>query len=374
MTSGPDEQFILITMGKTKNSATCQASSRGSKSTADHEQLSSYEQFKHQHLQVHYLTDNSEVRDMATFIKDLAPRVVGLDFETTSKQGFFGELSGSLDGALRLIQIGVDEPGRIEPRQVVIDCHRVDPKPFLPLLRSKKIEKQIHYMEFEQSWALTHLGVSIGNIYDTCIASRIIQSELYKLVVAAGLPEVQKEHPEWTPPHAPYRDSKKDQQLRQEMEAAGLPAAQKIIPGWQPHDNRLATISKQYMGLELPKEDQVSDWGREQLTASQLTYAAMDVAILPQLTEKVRQAAKQLDCQQDIDLRIQANKESIMNRVAAAEERRADDFKRVKRALQRAKTKEELDEIFAAARQMTVRAKSKDELGHYYREVRSELP
>jgi ribonuclease D len=359
---------IINDMGKTKNSGCSAASSRAAAP------VSAYDQFRQQHLQVHYLQSDSQVREMAKMVKDLKPEVVGLDFETTSKTGFFGELSGSLDGALRLIQIGLDEPGRIEPRQIVIDCHHTDPKPFLPLLRSKQIEKQIHYMEFEQSWALTHLGVSIGNIYDTCVASRKIQEELYKLVVDAGLPEVHKDHPDWSPPHARYRDNKLDRQLREKMEVAGLPAAQKILPGWTPHDNRLATISEQYMGLELPKEDQVSDWGRKRLTPSQLTYAAMDVAILPQLTEKVRAVAAKLDCQTAIDQKIQANKESIMRRVAEAEERRSDDFTRIDRALRRAKTKEELDEIFAAARQMTVRAKSKDELRHSYREIRAELP
>jgi ribonuclease D len=360
-------------MGKTGNSSVCEAPSRAATTSHLEVEASPYEQFREENLKVLYLRSDAEVRQAAAFVRSLNPSVIALDFETSSKTGYFGELNGSFDGAIRLIQLGFKEEG-IEPFQIVIDCHDADPKPFLPLLRTAKIEKQIHHMDFEQSWALTHLGVSIGNIYDTCIASRIIQSRLYQVVVENGLEAAQKISPEWTPNGQKYRDTPEDEKLRAVMEKAGLPAAQKLVPGWEPHDNRLSTISANYMGLELPKENQVSDWGREKISASQLTYAAMDVAILPDLTTEVKEMAAAVGVEEEIDLRIKKTKESIIKRVAEAEERRDDDSRRITRAMKRAKTKDEIDQVFAAGRQMTVKAKAQEEIRQMYRELRSELP
>lgn len=294
-----------------------------------------YEQFKREHINILYLTDKSDVREAAYFVKkELDPKFVGLDIETAAKAGRFG----SFNGAIRTIQLGFEEPDRgIEPVQFEIDCFRADPSPFLPLLRTRNVEKQIHYMDFEQEWAMLHLGITIGQVYDTCIAGQVIQKAL---------------------------------------KAMPLEEAQELVPGWEPHNNKLSTLASRYMGLDLPKDNQASDWGREILTPDQKVYAAMDVAIMPGedgLAAKLKQIAEVVGVSKDIDNRIAWVTGKIKERVAKAKESKNDDAKRLTRAVKRTRTKEELDRVVVAARQMTLLADNADAFDTLVRERRREL-
>lgn len=290
-----------------------------------------FAEFTAENLNVVYLRTDAEVRRAAAEVKALDPTVVALDFETASKNGKFG----SFNGSLRLIQIGLDEPERgIAPRQYVIDCFHADPKPFLGLLRSRKVEKQIHYMDFEQEWSLLHLGTSIGNIYDTCIAFQVIQRELGDMDPAE---------------------------------------AERRLPGWEKHNNKLATLMEQYMGMRMPKDNQASDWGREKLSADQLVYATMDVAALPPLVSEVRRIAKQVGCEQKIDRRIAWVKGKIAERVEAAQLANGDDARRLERAIKRANSLEELERVERAGRQMTVLAANSAQIRQLYNERKQAL-
>lgn len=290
-----------------------------------------FQRLTREKLNVAYLCDDTSVKEAAKLVEELNPTSVSLDFETASKNGRFG----SFNGSLRLIQIGLDEPERgIEPIQFVIDCHRASPKPFLKLLRSRDVEKQIHYMDFEQEWALLHLGTSIGNIYDTCIAFQVIQKEL-------------KEMPQ--------------------------EEAQRLVPGWEPHNNKLATLMERYLGMRMPKENQASDWGRKDLRPDQLVYASMDVAALPPLAAEIKRIAKRVGCEDKIDKRIAWVKQKIAERVERAKEANNDDTMRVIRAMKRARTREELEELRIAARQMTVVAENAKQLQEAYRERKRAL-
>jgi DNA polymerase I len=50
---------------------------------------------------------------------------------------------------------------------------------------------------------------------------------------------------------------------------------------------RLADIAADLLDLELPKDEQVSDWRAERLSAAQLTYAAVDAVIVQQIAAKL---------------------------------------------------------------------------------------
>lgn len=290
-----------------------------------------YEKFRDEHLKVLYLTDDKSVSEAASYIRKLDPKIISVDFETASKRGHFG----SFNGSLRTIQLGFHEPERgIGPLQVIIDCHRCSPRPFLPMLRTRNSEKQIHYMDFEQEWAMLHLGISIGQVYDTCIAGQVIQKKLKSMP---------------------------------------LEEAQKLVPGWEPHNNKLATLTERYLGLELPKENQASDWGQESLTPDQLVYAAMDVATLPALTEKLKEMAEKVGVTEDIDRRIAWVRGKIAERVEKAKAAQSDDSKRLVRAMKRARTTEELDRVLHVSRQMTILAENGPELQELYRERKKEL-
>lgn len=57
----------------------------------------------------------------------------------------------------------------------------------------------------------------------------------------------------------------------------------------------LAALVKRHFGLELPKDEQRSDWSSRPLSDSQLTYAAADVAHLITLAEKLERELKKAD-------------------------------------------------------------------------------
>jgi DNA polymerase-1 len=63
----------------------------------------------------------------------------------------------------------------------------------------------------------------------------------------------------------------------------------------------LGVLAEEYLGIELPKELQKSDWSGE-LTNEQLAYAARDVAILPPLVAAIRAKAEELEVMPVIDL------------------------------------------------------------------------
>jgi DNA polymerase-1 len=54
----------------------------------------------------------------------------------------------------------------------------------------------------------------------------------------------------------------------------------------------LAAVVRRYLGLEVDKEQQLSDWSRHELTTAQLQYAARDVAVLLPLHDRLSAAAE----------------------------------------------------------------------------------
>jgi ribonuclease D len=148
---------------------------------------------------------------------------------------------------------------------------------------------------------------------------------------------------------------------------------QAVFPEYRPHSNRLDDLTKNLMGIELPKTNQASDWGKQQLSPDQLIYAAMDVAILPELTRKVKENASKLGLEKEIDLEIEKRKQQILNQVENAKQKNNDDSKRVIRALGRCRTKAELQRCLEVSKQMTILAENQSEVINIYKEKRNDL-
>jgi ribonuclease D len=312
---------------------TAEATPAGLRGTASTEPspIERFRELQQEKINLHYLTTEEEVRDWVKKIQEMKPKVLAVDFETVSKNGRFG----AANGALRLVQLAVDEPERgIEPTQIVIDCFHADPAPVAALFRDPEIEKQIHYMDFEQEWSQLHIGAKISNVYDTCLAFQTIQKKLGSM--------------------------DPDQ-------------VSKALPGWEKHDNRLATLLKKYQGLEMPKENQVSDWGREDLDSSQVIYATMDVVTLPGLVREVKKIAEAVDASSDVADRTEWVAKKINQRVRGTRQAVEDDSSRLRRALTRAASVSELDQVWASRRQMTIYSTEAVALRNEYRQRRSEL-
>ncbi len=101
------------------------------------------------------------------------------------------------------------------------------------LMANPNIIKLFHYARFDLAMIWAYLGVMTGPVYCTKLASKIART--------------------FTNQHG------------------------------------LKTLCKDLLGIELNKQMQVSDWGAEELSAEQLTYAASDVLYLHQIRNKLNE-------------------------------------------------------------------------------------
>ena len=156
---------------------------------------------------------------------------LGFDVETTELDPYKGEL--------RLVQLSNGRSTK------VIDIRafgrngdlRTNPdlQPLRDLLASEATTKIAHNAKFDTKWVRHHLGTEVGAVYDTYLAS---------VLVGAG--EGERRH-------------------------------------------GLADVAQFFLGRTLDKSEQVSDWGADELTSSQVEYAAKDAAIMPEVREKLEE-------------------------------------------------------------------------------------
>jgi DNA polymerase-1 len=161
--------------------------------------------------------------------------VIGFDTETTELDPY--------EGIMRLLQLSTGKETQ------VIDLKAFAAKgdlrtlpelaPLRELLAADRPIKIAHNAKFDAKWTKHHLGVEIGGVFDTLLASQLI---------AAG-----------------------DQDRR----------------------HNLAEVVSHFLGSELDKSEQVSDWNAEELTQSQIEYAAKDAAIMVPLREKIVERLRQ---------------------------------------------------------------------------------
>src|SRR6185369_15455958 len=172
-----------------------------------------------------YVRDAESLRKACDSLK--ASEYLGFDTETTELDPYRGDI--------RLVQLSDGK------NTVVIDLKPFADKgelrstaelaPLRDLLASERQTKVAHNAKFDSKWVRHHLGCEIGGIYDTYLASQLI---------AAG--ESDRRH-------------------------------------------GLADVSQFFLGTELDKTEQVSDWSAAELSPSQIEYAARDAAIMVSLRE-----------------------------------------------------------------------------------------
>src|SRR5687767_10744815 len=160
---------------------------------------------------------------------------LGFDTETTELDPY--------EGNIRLVQFSNGKNTYVidlKPFADRGDLNTMDQlAPLRALLTAPKPIKIAHNAKFDAKWICHHLGVDVNGIFDTLLASQLI---------AAG-----------------------DQDRR----------------------HNLAEVANFFLGVELDKSEQVSDWSAAELSQSQIQYAAKDAAIMVALREKVVERLKQ---------------------------------------------------------------------------------
>lgn len=156
---------------------------------------------------------------------------LGFDVETTEIDPYRGEL--------RLVQLSDGKNTKVVDVRA-FGGNRASPlkthpglAPLRELLSSHKQTKIAHNAKFDTKWVRHHLGVEVGGIYDTYLAS---------ILIAAG--ESERRH-------------------------------------------GLADVVQFFLQRTLDKTEQVSDWGANELTNAQVEYAARDAAIMPEVRAKL---------------------------------------------------------------------------------------
>lgn len=160
---------------------------------------------------------------------------LGFDTETTELDPY--------EGNIRLVQLSNGKNTYVIDLKPFADRGDLKTSEDLALLRelltAPKPIKIAHNAKFDTKWIRHHLGIDVNGIFDTLLASQLI---------AAG-----------------------DQDRR----------------------HNLAEVANFFLGVELDKAEQVSDWSAAELTESQIQYAAKDAAIMVALREKIVERLKQ---------------------------------------------------------------------------------
>lgn len=161
---------------------------------------------------------------------------IGFDTETTALDPYRGRL--------RLLQLAAPDGVRIVD---INDFADGDPKesaalaPLRELLAAARPVKIAHNAKFDAKWTKHTLGVELGCLFDTLLASQLI---------SAG-----------------------DQEDRHGLEA----------------------VAARYLNETIDKAERLSDWTSAELSESQLQYAAIDAAVMLPLREKMIERLKAED-------------------------------------------------------------------------------
>ena len=173
------------------------------------------------------ITDAETLREVCENLK--AEEFLGFDTETTELDPY--------EGTIRLVQLSTGKDTKVIDLKPFAEKGNLrtmpELEPLRELLAADKPIKIAHNAKFDAKWVRHHLGAEIGGVFDTLLASQII---------AAG-----------------------DQDRR----------------------HSLAEVASFFLGTELDKSEQVSDWNAPELSQSQIEYAARDAATMIPLREKM---------------------------------------------------------------------------------------
>ena len=174
-------------------------------------------------------------------LPDLWNKIIGaakvsVDFETTGLDAHVNRI--------RLVQIAVLGAEGIAD-VYVIDAFAVGAalRPFLAELFARKdLVKVIHNAKFEISFVRHLCGcrIQVNNIFDTMLASQLVNAGHYKPAISKLTKELKRNYP----------------------------------------SHSLGAVCLKYLGIQLDKSQQTSDWSNPDLTEDQIHYAALDAAVL----------------------------------------------------------------------------------------------
>lgn len=171
-----------------------------------------------------YVTDADGVRRAVEELR--RETQLGFDTETTELDPY--------KGVLRLVQLSTGRNTYVFDVRPFGNTRASEGlAPLRDLLSDAEIVKIAHNAKFDMKWVRHHLGCEINGIFDTYLASQLI---------AAG-----------------------DSDRR----------------------HSLADVAKFFTDLELDKSEQVSDWNADELSSSQLQYAARDAQVMLPLYEQM---------------------------------------------------------------------------------------
>lgn len=284
-----------------------------------------------QDLNVTLIESEEHVQGAVAMLRQMSR--VAVDFETTTHSGEYDEDYGPHAGDIRLVQVGYVDPDSGEARQILFDGHSVDLAPLKDLFEDDSVQKIVHYCPFELDWARHHLGSDISSLSDTCFAAQSVNKELRSQVAARLLPKGDKgQISELTallsrPSDSGRRvledgteldDKKVDQATQQVVGAlmdrlarAGYKELASDLSGWQTTErSRLKDLNERYLGAEMSKEEQASDWSAR-LTPRQLDYAAADAAVTLEVAPKMDVLSRALKVSKRISWRIDRQRQEL---------------------------------------------------------------
>jgi DNA polymerase-1 len=174
-------------------------------------------------------------------------KFLGFDTETTELDPYHGEL--------RLVQLSNGRSTQVIDLRPFSErgklTENTELAPLRALLADSGVTKIAHNAKFDAKWTRACLGTEIAGVFDTYLASQLI---------AAG-----------------------DQDRR----------------------HSLADVAQHFIGQELDKTQQVSDWSAAELSEAQVEYAARDAAIMVPLREQVAERLKADDLERVANLEFE---------------------------------------------------------------------
>lgn len=216
---------------------------------------------------------------------------IGFDTETTELDPYRGQI--------RLVQFSDGKETKVIDLKPFSDRgdlrEMTELAPLRDLLSDPLIKKIAHNAKFDSKWVRHHLGAELNGVFDTYLAS---------LLIAAG-----------------------DQDRR----------------------HSLADVANFFTGTQLDKSEQVSDWAANELSRSQIEYAARDAAVMVPLREQVAERLRADGLERTAELEfecIMPIAEMELSGFYLDQERWLEQLAKVKIA--QAKAAEELQDMLSA--------------------------
>lgn len=258
------------------------------------------------------LIDSQEkINSVVTALQHSQVKRIALDIETTGNSEW--------DGAIRLIQLGIEEP---EPKQFLIDTWHIDPTAIMPFMQDDEYEIITCNGSYEQRWFYYHYGVEISKMYDV-------------RYVAEGVSKA-KNKPN--------------------------------------NKHRFKDLMRRYLNKRISKTQQTSNWGRFHLSNFQLRYAAMDVAGLLDIRRQLQLDVAKYDPKETGLEKSALIAQSARSTMASSARENEAEFDKVFRAISFSKTLEELDLFASFLPRMHLSQRQRDKLGKIIKEKRSTYP